>query len=470
MKKTILTLVLACVALVFSCKQVHSPKAENKPINKLAEIQQSGVLRVVTDYNSTSYFVYRGQPMGFQFALLEDLAEHLGVKLEVIANNKLQEKFTMLHNDDVDLIAVNLTVTRDRKKFLSFTEPHTQTRQVLIQRKPVEWREMTNNALEAGLIRKQLDLGGKEVYVQKNSAYARRLKNLAEEIGDTIIIKEVDAGVEELIQKVSNGEIEYTVADENVALINQTYLSNLDIETPVSFYQNLAWAVNTEDIDLKKVIDDWMIDFKQTRRFSHIYNRYFRSSRYTKIVDSDYYTLNSGNISPYDNSIKRLSETINWDWRLVASMIFQESRFNPKAKSWAGAFGIMQLMPRTANRFGVDQQSSVEQQMLAGIRFIAWLNKQLTFIEDIEERKKFVLASYNVGLGHVLDAMALAEGMDKNPHIWTGSVDECLLLKANPKYHSYPGVKYGYCRGTETYNYVAEIVTRYDHYKNLVIE
>ncbi len=462
--------IMLIVVLAFSCTRVSNPIPRYETASQLKQLSERGILRVVTDFNSTSYFIYRGQPMGYQYEMLQELADYLGVGLEVTVNNNLEEKFELLESGEVDLIAVNLAVTKERRAKMDFTIPHTQTRQVLVQRKPNDWKNLSMNALEDSLIRSQLDLAYKSIYVQRNSSYARRLHNLSDEIGDSINIVEVDIGSENLIEMVARGEINFTVSDENVARVNETYFENIDIETPVSFPQNLAWAVAKGESDLKLTIDTWLTDFKKTKKYAVLFHKYYRNKRSAEIVDSDYFSNNSGKISPYDLTLKQLSEDIGWDWRLLASMVYQESRFNPHARSWAGAFGLMQLMPATAKRFGVGQSSPPKMQMRAGIMFIQWLNDRLDHIEDIKEREKFILASYNVGLGHVLDARALALKNGKNPDIWDGNVAEFLLRKSDPEVYSDPVVKYGYCRGAEPYHYVAEILERYEHYKNIVGE
>jgi membrane-bound lytic murein transglycosylase F len=187
-------------------------------------------------------------------------------------------------------------------------------------------------------------------------------------------------------------------------------------------------------------------------------------------MEGDFFSNTSGKISPYDALIKKYSEEIGWDWRLVASLIYQESRFNPQAKSWAGAYGLMQLMPNTAERFGIEPESAPKQQIRAGVRYVKWLDDKLSDIKDKNERYKFVLAAYNVGLGHVLDSRALAVKNGKNPNLWGKNVDDYLLSKSDPKYYTDPVVKYGYCRGTEPYRYVTEVIDRYMHYKNLVVK
>lgn len=441
---------------------------EKVNLNDLPAILERGVLKATTDYNSTNYFVYRGQPMGFHLELLKMFARHIGVELEVFVSNDLHDNFECLLTDgECNVIAMDLTVTRSRRGILAFTEPHSQTRQVLVQRRPNNWYNMRSSEVEDYLVRNQLDLAGKTVYVQKNSAHLQRLNNLMEEIGDTIYIVQVDQETEQLIERVANGEIAFTVSDEHVARVNQTYYANIDINTPLSFSQNLSWAVRHDTPLLKEAIDEWMRDFVQTRQYANLYAKYFRNPRSSHMARSQYHSLGGGRISIYDDYFKRFADIIGWDWRLIASLAFQESRFNHNAVSWAGAFGIMQLMPNTAAMYNVDEYSSPVDNIIAGIRYLNWIDSRLqNIIEDEEERIKFTLASYNVGIGHVLDARRLAEKYGRDPNIWKDNVDYFVLNKSKPKYYLDPVVQHGYARGSEPFHYVTEILERFEHYKN----
>lgn len=436
----------------------------------LEDIKELGKIVAVTDYNSTEYFIYRGEPMGYQYDLLNALAIHLDVKLEVIVENEIEKTFEYLNSGKCDLIALNLTVTNERSKSINFTIPHSQTHQVLIQRKPENWRRIHPEILDKSLITNPIDLAGKQVFVRENSAYAARLYNLAEEIGDSIQINEVSENSEQLIRLVANGEIDYTVCDQNIAMVNQTYYPILDVRTAISFPQNLAWAVRKKGSDdLLKNINEWLAEYRKTTEFAVIYNKYFKNQKSKERVESDYFAIGSGRISPFDEHIKRYSDSLGWDWLLLASLIYQESRFNPKVHSWAGAYGLMQLMPSTATRYRVSQDSPPEKNIEAGTKFLKWLdNVFLDKVSDDRERIKFVLASYNVGLGHILDARSLARKNGKDPEIWDDNVAFYLLNKSNPEYYHDPVVKYGYCRGDETFNYVIEILERYDHYRNII--
>ena len=178
-----------------------------------------------------------------------------------------------------------------------------------------------------------------------------------------------------------------------------------------------------------------------------------------------------GNISPFDEIIRRESAAKGWDWRLIASIIFQESQFDTHASSWAGATGLMQLMPETAKSFGVEDILDPQQNIRGGIRLLSWLDSQFkSEIPDPEERISFVLAAYNVGLGHVQDAQRLAGKFGKNPFRWANNVDFYILNKSHVRYYTDPVVKWGYARGREPYEFVVSVLNNYGHYKNVIPE
>ncbi|MBN1145557.1 MAG: transporter substrate-binding domain-containing protein [Bacteroidales bacterium] len=434
----------------------------------LEDIKEEGKITVLTDYSSTDYFIYRGQPMGFQYEMLQQLANHLSVRLEVRVSRSLNESFELLQNGEADLIAQNLAVTKDRLQYIDFTMPLVTSRQVLVQRKPENWRKMKAMEIRNHLITSPLELKGVTVYVMRGSTASMRLRNLGEEIGGDIGLIEVDESPEQLINLVSEGEIPFTVCDEIAARVNASYYPDVDISTPVSLEQNMAWAVRKGSTTLVQELNAWLADFTKTRKYKAIYTRYFESQKSATMVESDFYAINTGKISPYDRYIKQYSSSLGWDWRLMASLIYQESRFKNNLTSWAGAWGLMQLMPGTAKRYGVDTISSPREQIRAGSEFIIWLNKQFSDIPDENERIKFILASYNIGPGHVIDARNLARKNGADPNIWDNHVARFLLSKADPKYYNDPVVKYGFCRGTETFNYVTDVLERYEHYKNIV--
>lgn len=480
-KFTNISLLSTFLILIFiSCTSSNEEKVESvkEPMIVpkdvvLERILTNGKLIATTDYNSTNYYVYRGEPLGYQYELLKSFADFLGVKLEIKIINDLEVSLNCINEKECDMIALGLTITKERLEYVDFSNPLIQTRQMLVQRKPEKWRKMaTMDEIESKLLRNTLDLAGKTIHIQKNTIFESRLQTLSNEIGsDIIIVEHPEATVEELIDMVDKGEIEFTISDEYIALVNQKYFPDIDTKTPVSFPQNVAWAVKKGSTELLDTINYWLENFKQTRTSAYLYNKYFRNSRSINYARSEYHSVSGGKISPYDKIIKKQSEVIDWDWRLLASLIYQESRFYPDAKSWVGAFGLMQLMPHTAQKYGVDSLSPPEDQIKAGVKFIKLLDKQfLNKIEDKEERTKFVLASYNAGIAHVYDARRLAEKYDKDPNLWNENVDFYLLNKSKPEFYQDSVVKYGYCRGSEPYNFVYDILERFHHYQNTIVQ
>ncbi len=446
-----------------------SDKGHQNPDNDdrqrvLKRIRETGVLRTAVDYNSTNYFVYRGKPMGFNYELLQALSEDLDVKLEIVVINRRLDSYKLLQEGELDLVAKNLAVTSEGRNEADFTIPLLHTSQVLVQ------REIGMGTPDSLYVYSTLGLAGKKIHVQKYSSFYQRLMNLSEETGDYInIVQDSINSTEQLIAKVAGGEINYTVSDENVARLNKNYFPNLDVSVKVSFPQNIAWAVPKGSAEWKNYLDTWIADFTKTRKFRQIYHRYFESPRSATRLASEFHSISGGKISVYDETIKKLAAEYNWDWRLIASVVYHESRFNPEIESWAGAYGLMQLVPETAKALGIEDYTDPAQNIKGGILMLNWLNERLLeSVPDSAQRMKFVLAAYNVGLGHVKDAQRLAKKYGKNSQVWDNNVDYYLLHKSSEKYYKDPVVRWGYCRGEQPYNYVNRVVHNYKHYLNVI--
>jgi len=477
MKKITHIFLLGVIAVItlsaLGCQQSdQNPYGKPVPID-LEQIRQRGKLIAITGYSATTYFVYRGQPMGYDYELLMRLGDFLGLPVEIKIARDLSTMFRMLNAGEGDLLAYYLTVTQNRQKFVDFTESLFTTRQVLVQRKPKNWRQMKLHQIEKKLIRNPINLAGKTIYVLKASAHAQRLRHLEEEIGGNIQLVEVDGDTSsvDLIQMVAEGKIDYTVADEHVAVIFQAYYDNLDISTALSLPQRIAWAVRKTSPQLREKINEWLSQMKRTTDFYVIYNKYYRNRRaFRERIRSDYYSLTGDKISPWDDLIKERAKILGWDWRLLAALIYQESQFNPRKRSWVGAVGLMQLMPRTARELGYQNLLDPKINIMAGTEYLKWLDDywKSQGISDPGERIKFVLASYNVGLGHVEDARKLAIKYGKNPDKWDDNVEYYLLQKSKPEFYNDEVVEYGYARGEEPVNYVKEVLERFHQYQQLI--
>ncbi len=211
MKKLFISFALLLSMLFVTC----GDNSEYAPKTHLDNILEKDTLLVFTGYNAYSYFIYKGQPMGFEYDLVQKLAEHLGIIPLFILEKNITDMFSMLDNKQGDLIAFNLTITKERTEKIAFVNYYNTTKQVLVQRKPDKWRKMMTHQIEKELIRDPVELIGKTIVVRSASSYIPRLKNLSEEIGGDINIIEADPEltIEELIELLANGEIDYTISD-----------------------------------------------------------------------------------------------------------------------------------------------------------------------------------------------------------------------------------------------------------------
>jgi membrane-bound lytic murein transglycosylase F len=474
-KKKLLILVAAGISVVLVSLFFWSRSGENSTFLRarqkmvkdisLERIKESGKLVMLTENSTVSYYIYRGHKMGFEYEILKEFAKHLGVKLEVRVVD-LDEAITKLTKGEGDLIACNLTITRDRKKDMSFSHPFLRTSQVLVQRKPEGWRRMSEKELRDSIIHDPVQLARQRIHVWKNSSYYKRLLALQDEIGDTIFIQGEPGNIqtEDFIQQVAEGVIDYTVVDRNVALINQRFYPNIDVHLELSIKQQIAFGLRKTDKRLMNELNTWLQQFMKTTAYKNLKKKYFTHSEHIARVKDSYSSLGGGRISPYDEIIRREAEKIGWDWRLIASLIYQESRFQSEVESWQGTYGLMQFTPETGARFGVYPDSPPEAQIIGGIKYIKRLFNFWKEIPDSTQRMKFTLASYNAGHGHILDAQRIAKHEQADHLTWDNSVEEYLLKLAEPKYHKLHLVKAGPYRGKHTRNYVREVFVRYEEY------
>lgn len=434
----------------------------------LDSIRHRGQLVALVDNNSFSYFLYKGQPMGYDYELLDRLAKHLKVRLKLKLVSGVENGIRKLNAGEGDILAFPLTITPERLNYVRFTKPQFTSHQVLVQRKPTGWESMSTAALNDSLIRNIQQLQGKTVHVIKASSFVHRLHALSQEIGGEkiqVVEDSADAETESLLKQVALGTIRYSATDEVIAVVNQAYYPNLDIGTVLSQPQQIAWAVRKNSPQLQESIDTWLAEIKKESTFMVIYNRYFRSPRTSLLrATSKYATINGSQLSRYDDLLKKESREVGWDWRLLAAIVYQESRFINKEISWAGARGLMQLMPATARRFGADDPDDPQQNIHAGVKFLKHLDQYWgRKVQDSTERIKFVLASYNVGLTHIIDATRLAIKYNEDPTEWV-TVEQYLLRKSKPAFYKDPVVIAGYCKCEEPVNYVVDVLGRYEEY------
>lgn len=465
---------LTLCALFSACEGRFTPfdPSPHTDIDRdLPEIETEGVLRALLVYSSTSYFLYRGRAMGYEYELLQRFARERELALEIVVVQDSDELISRLNAGEGDVIAYGMTITPEREEWVSFTHHLYLTHQVLVQRKPQNWRRMRRSEWTAELIQSPEQLADDTVTVRRKSAYYQRLVQIQQRLSPTLVIDTVsgETSTEHLIDQVEDGVIRYTIADENIAKLYTDGKPNLDIATPLSVTQRVAWAVRENSPELVKALNEWIDEHRDSPEHRALYRKYFEQpDAFRSRARSPYFSLNEGRISAYDELIKRYAEPAGWDWRLVSSIVCEESGFSPTDSSWAGARGLMQLMPATAAELGVENPDDPESSIRGGTRYLKTLWGMWAEIPDSLNRYQFALASYNAGHAHVLDAQRLAEKYGADPLQWVGNVETYMAQLGYPEYYNDEVVRYGYIKGNICVRYVRNIMSRYAQYRNLI--
>lgn len=264
-----------------------------------------------------------------------------------------------------------------------------------------------------------------------------------------------------MVLMVSKSEIPATVADIDLAKLSRMTLRNLDISLQIGLPQEMAWAVRKTSPELLASLNAWGDNVVQSNFYKQTYQKYAKSHYYKNIHAS----IPRGALSPYDDYFKRYAQQAGWDWRMLASLAFNESHFDTNAISSVGALGLMQMMPGTGAKYGLDSATifQAEPAINAATKYIAWLDKIYYQVDDNLERTKFVLASYNAGPAHILDARALAAKYGEDPNQWDVA-EKYLMLKSEPEYYNDTVCTFGYFVGNHTVRYVKDVFNTYNNY------
>ncbi|MDD4489448.1 MAG: transglycosylase SLT domain-containing protein [Paludibacter sp.] len=450
--------ILFLLLILTSCTEKDIITDELRLASPSAKEQIPDTLHVATRYGSSSYFYFRGDEiMGYDYELINHFAEFKGIPVKIHVAASQEEMLNMLRQNRVDLVAYSMYETKLLKSEFDFVAFQEDSYMVLVQEIGLQTISDIN------------ELKGKTVHVIKNSIYHRRMEHLNRELGGGIDIQLLDdtLSVDQAIEMVTQRKISYTIAHYKTAIQHKDFNRRLDCRIQVGFLQRNGWLIQKNNNWLRKLIAEWDSSSETELLKSQLYGKYRIKNPYfvaQKVV------IPKGAISPYDAYFKKYADEIKWDWRLLAAIAFHESRFDSSQISRRGASGLMQLMPRTAAKFGLDKNNILnpEKNIEASVEYIKSLNLLFRKIENLEERKKFILASYNSGPAHILDAMALAEKHGKNPHIWFEHVEYYLSKKNEPEYYNDEVVKFGHFRSGETIRYVRNTLDTYQKYKGRI--
>jgi membrane-bound lytic murein transglycosylase F len=422
----------------------------------LADVKKHRVLRVLTRNNAVSYFLLRGEAAGFDRDLMKRFADGLDVRLQMVVPPSHADLVPWLLQGKGDVIAASYTVTPERGKQVAFSVPYLEIQELLVQR------------ASEPLLKSLADLRGRRIRVRAGTSYQATLERMRAKGGAfTMELARSDEETEQLIAEVAAGEVDLTVVDSHIYQAERVWRTDVVAAFPLEpgEKKQLAFAVRPKDKELKTALDRYVRQTYKGLEYNLSWRRYFEDSRIaTELRAQDAGTLQG--LSTYDPLFRKYAKQYGFDWRLLAAQAYQESRFDPAARSLAGAIGLFQVLPGTARELGFPRLESAEDSAHAGIKHLARLADRLETTLPVQQRMRFALAAYNAGWGHLADARQLARARSLDPDKWFKNVERAMLLLQQPAYYAH--ARHGYVRGTEPVRYVSEIQSRYENYLKLV--
>ena len=421
----------------------------------LHKILKNKEITIITRNNAHCYYLYRDETMGFEYELAKEYADYLDVRLNIEVADRWDSMVQRLHQGSGALIAAGISISPAREQQVSFSNGYMAIQPHIITHR-------SNKK-----IRSINDLTDKTINIVSGSTYHKQLETLRDRGANFFIQSHDDLAAEELIQKVSDREIEITVTSSHIAILNRRNYPWAVMKGKIGAEQQLGWAVYPKAHQLRDSINAFFEDIKENGRYDEIYNKYYGDTEDFDYIDlAAFHRRMKTRLSRYSPFIKAAARKHGFDWRMIVAQIYQESHLNPWAKSRAGARGLMQLLPRTARSLGVKDIYNPVENINAGVRHLKNLYEYYDYVPG-EDRLLISLAAYNTGQGHIGDARRLAIKMKLDPNRWA-SLSKTLPMLRFKKY--YKNSKYGYCLGTEPVKYTKQIMIYYDLLKKRGIE
>lgn len=436
----------------FTAEHVLASQHRERPLRDWAEIQQSGTLRVLTRNHPASYFIWRGELMGFDYDLLRQFAREHKLRLSMVVPGPDVDLAEALNSGMGDVVAASLTVTESRRRQgMVFSRPYLKVTEQVIAAGQASGKSADTPVAEL--------LAGQRVAVNPLSSFYAHLNALAGEQAEPMQVLAVPgATTEQLIDAVVQGDYPYTVADSHLVAIERTYREDFTVLGELPGERDIAWAVRGDQPELLQRLNGFLRQNHRGLFFNVTYNKYFKNAKRIRRHQGE--RLRSiDQLSPYDPIVRRYAAGADRDWRMVVAQMYQESQFNPRAESFAGAQGLMQVLPRTARQMGIGNLFEPENGIRAGVSYLGWLEQRFPRDLPFDQKIYFTLAAYNAGHGHVRDARKLAARLGRDPNRWFGNVEEAMLMLSQPEH--YRQARFGYVRGREPVDYVREIRERY---------
>ncbi|MBU1194444.1 MAG: membrane-bound lytic murein transglycosylase MltF [Proteobacteria bacterium] len=416
-------------------------------LNTVEKIKKNGVLRLITNSSINTYYYYNGQPAGFEYDLAKEFADFLNVDLDIITPG-WNNMFSYLDDKKGDFIAAGLTITRERLEKAIFSIPYMTIQQHIVHHK------LTHGP------RSIKSMNDRTLHVRRGTSYHSRIRTLIKSGIDLNYVLHNNIPTLELIRMVNDKELKFTVSDSNIAFLSQRYYPDIRVGIPLQGKESLAWAARKDDSEMLKTINQFILYAMQTGKLTQLTDKYYANIENSDLFDIKLFQQRIRTRLPqFKDTIIKESEKYGFDWRLVAAVVYQESHFNPMAKSFTNVLGLMQVTTVTADEMGIENRLNPEQSIQAGIGYLDKMMKNFEHFDNEYEKTVFALASYNIGYGHITDAMKIARNKGLDDTKWQNLVKVLPLLSKSDYYEK---TKYGYARGWEPVIYVEKIMTYFD--------
>lgn len=399
---------------------------------------------------------------GLEFELLQRFAKHIGTPMVVVPVDHPDSMLMFLQRGRGDIMAAQLTARKDRRRYIAFSKPYRTVRpRLAVLRADPQYGLPESSAAMLGPRVDSVELSAWSPFADPAYRFSHRNEN-----GPKI---HVDPQItpEDLLMEVVIGRHAATIITDARGHYEAGRFPVIEVGEEIGPPQELRFGLRRNSPELLARIDDWLHDPTEREARELFFKAYATSSpKPGPLKVRKRIPVAGDSISPFDAHFKAHASHMRFDWELLAAMAYRESRFDSTVTSVKGAQGIMQIMPRTGARFGLDSSSAMEDHILAAVRYINRLDTLwMRAIPDKEQRLRFVLGSYNSGPGHIIDAQRLAKMLGLDPDVWEHNVERAVLLLAKPRYYMLPEMKNGYCKGSQVFAYVRDVLGIYRQLK-----
>ena len=455
LRRVRVTIILASCAFVLLASVAtyqHSQFLAGESIQKTQASDKSKYLKVITRISPNTYYESDEGPSGFEYALLDRFAKSLGKELKITTTDSLADLFNRLERKEAHLASAGLSATKEHRRRFTYTEPYLQSQPYVVYRVGNKRPRSTS------------DLIGKDIIVVADSAHSAILENMRN-IHPSIQWRELNnADYIDVLGRIENSEVDYSILDSTDLLLHQGFFPRVKKALKIGGVSSFAWALpkSSQGSALHRAANQFIQQIKNDGTLARLEEQYYGQAAHINQVAANEVDKNIDQQLPlYLDNIKAAAALYNLDWRLLAAISYQESAWNPLAKSRTGVRGMMMLTLPTAKEVGVTDRLDPDQSLRGGAYYLKNIKGRLPARIVEPDRTWFALAAYNVGFGHLEDARVITQKRGGDPNSWY-DVKQSLPLLTQKKWYS--KTRYGYARGYEPVQYVQHI----RHYQNVL--